>query len=247
MIRCLRFKALDSNNKIINLLTGKRLLQVQQELIVLMDYMFVTQLPVTQAQQQAQYQFKWRKQRCINQLQRIQRQPAEQVARVQQQQVVKKEEKEEIGPEGGLSVADPTDVQCRTVAAEIEAALEEGGWAEPGLPWPDIVQEGLASAGPTSTPTVLPLVGGIDVRPWQPDKLQEGLALAGPFGESYCHHVVAVKIPIRPDIREEGLASAGPTHMIDGCSGYAACLFFIWPFITQEGPVLAGLSGPEVC
>jgi len=93
-------------------------------------------------------------------------------------------------------------------------------------------------------PNRSPLVGD-RVPPW-PDIVQEGLAVAGPTIVQHCVLVGAKDLNSWPDIHEEGLASAGPTHMNYGCSGHAVCFFFIWPFITQEGPALAGLSGPEV-
>ena len=58
-----------------------------------------------------------------------------------QQQVVQKEQKEEKDEiEGGLAVADPTTVHCRTVAAESDTDLEECGRAESVPPWVDIPQ-----------------------------------------------------------------------------------------------------------
>ena len=246
MIQCLRRKALDDSSNVINVENGKRLLQVRQEAIVLMEFISDTRTSVTQAQLHSVFQCHWQNQRLFQQIRSVyKRTITGQAANRAQQQVVQKEDKEENGSEGGLAVADPTAVHGRTVAAENDAALEEGGLDEPVPPWTDIPQEGLASAGPTPFLTVLPLVGGFDVLTWPPDIMQEGLAVAGPIVTQNCHHAEADHFTMWPDISEEGLASAGPTHVTDGCSGYEKC-FLIWPPITQEGPILAGLSGPEV-
>ena len=71
MIKCLKCKALDDSSNVIDVENGKRLLQVRQEAIVLMEFISDTRTSVTQAQQHAQFQCHWRKQRLFHQLQSV--------------------------------------------------------------------------------------------------------------------------------------------------------------------------------